>query len=148
MFQFIENPLFYDINLQSSSQSRWRLFVCIPPTTGSQTSWWSLKNMTDILSIIQGSNAHVRLEVSGEDLLAFSNDLINRAKDELTTIVEESRKERFLSKEEVKQLFGVCDATLWHWGKKNYLKPIKVGNKVRYRMSDVQKILGNATSQI
>ena len=27
-------------------------------------------------------------------------------------------------------------------GKKNYLKPIKVGNKVRYRMSDVQKILG------
>ena len=55
--------------------------------------------MTDILSIIQGSNAHVRLEVSGEDLLAFSNYLINRAKDELTTIVEESRKERFLSKE-------------------------------------------------
>ena len=70
--------------------------------------------MTDILSIIQGSNAHVRLEVSGEDLLAFSNDLINRAKDELTTIVEEARKERFLSKEEVKQLCGVCDATLWH----------------------------------
>lgn len=96
--------------------------------------------MTDILSIIQGSNAHVRLEVSGEDLLAFSNDLINRAKDELTTIVEEARKERFLSKEEVKQLCGVCDATLWHWGKKNYLKPIKVGNKVRYKMSDVQRI--------
>ena len=146
--QFVENQSFFDINLQSSSQPRWRLFVCKPPTTGSQTSWWSLKNMTDILSIIQGSNAHVRLEVSGEDLLAFSNDLINRAKDELTTIVEESRKERFLSKEEVKQLCGVCDATLWHWGKKNYLKPIKVGNKVRYRMSDVQKILGNATSKI
>ena len=104
--------------------------------------------MTDILSIIQGSNAHVRLEVSGEDLLAFSNDLINRAKDELTTIVEEARKQRFLSKEEVKQLCGVCDATLWHWGKKNYLKPIKVGNKVRYKMSDVQKILGNYTSNI
>ena len=79
--------------------------------------------MTDILSIIQGSNAHVRLEVSGEDLLAFSNDLINRAKDELTTIVEESRKERFLSKEEVKQLCGVCDATLWHWGCLLYTSP-------------------------
>ena len=89
-----------------------------PPTTESQTSRWNLKIMTDILSIIKGSNAHVRLEVSGEDLLAFSNDLINRAKDELTTIVEEARKERFLSKEEVKQLCGVCDATLWHWGKR------------------------------
>ena len=32
--------------------------------------------------------------------------------------------------------------TLWHWSKKNYLKPVKVGNKVRYRQSDIQKILG------
>ncbi len=72
--------------------------------------------MTDILSIIQGSNAHVRLEVSGEDLLAFSNDLINRAKDELTTIVEESRKERFLSKWKSHSTLtplGKQDCSLW-----------------------------------
>jgi predicted DNA-binding transcriptional regulator AlpA len=37
---------------------------------------------------------------------------------------------------------GVCDTTLWHWSKKNYLKPVKVGNKVRYRQSDIQRILG------
>ena len=134
--------------MQSSSQTRWRLFVCKITDNRKSNKQVESKIMTDILSIIQGSNAHVRLEVSGEDLLAFSNNLINRAKDELTTIVEEARKERFLSKEEVKQLCGVCDATLWHWGKKNYLKPIKVGNKVRYKMSDVQKILGNHTSSI
>lgn len=44
----------------------------------------------------------MRLEVSGEDLLAFSNDLINRAKDELTTIIEEARERAIFSKEEVK----------------------------------------------
>ncbi|ERK39172.1 transcriptional regulator, AlpA family [Segatella baroniae F0067] len=98
--------------------------------------------MTDIFSIIQNGSANLKLEVTGEDLLIFSNNLINRAKDELSSMIAEARKERFLSKEEVKKLCGVCDATLWHWGKRNYLKPIKVGNKVRYRYSDVQKILG------
>lgn len=40
------------------------------------------------------------------------------------------------------KMCDVCDTTLWHWSKKNYLKPQKVGNKVRYRQSDIQKILG------
>lgn len=98
--------------------------------------------MTDLFSIIQNGNANLKLEVTGEDLLIFSNNLINRAKDELSSMMAEARKEKILSKEDVKKLCDVCDATLWHWGKRNYLKPIKVGNKVRYRLTDVQRILG------
>lgn len=98
--------------------------------------------MTDLFSIIQNGNANLKLEVTGEDLLIFSNNHINRAKDELSSMMAEARKEKFLSKEDVKKLCDVCDATLWHWGKRNYLKPIKVGNKVRYRLTDVQRILG------
>ena len=36
---------------------------------------------------------------------------------------------------------NVCDATLWHWGRKGYLKPVKIGNKARYRFSDIRHIL-------
>lgn len=97
--------------------------------------------MMNILSIIQDEKASIKLEVTGEDLLNFSNDLINRAKNELSVEIAEARKEKYLTKEEVKEICGVCDATLWHWNKKNYLKTIKIGNKVRYRMSDVRKIL-------
>ena len=98
--------------------------------------------MTDLLAIIQNGNGNIRLEITGEDLLMFSNQLISRAKHELSTAIAEARKERYLTKEEVKQMCDVCDTTLWHWSKKNYLKPIKVGNKVKYRLSDIQKILG------
>ncbi|KAA6334698.1 hypothetical protein EZS27_017017 [termite gut metagenome] len=97
--------------------------------------------MKNLLSIIQDEKASIKLEVSGEDLLEFSNDLINRAKSELSMEVAEARKEKYLTKEEVKEICGVCDATLWHWNKKNYLKTIKIGNKVRYRMSDIRRIL-------
>jgi len=41
--------------------------------------------MKNLLSIIQDEKANIKLEMSGEDLLEFSNDLINRAKSELST---------------------------------------------------------------
>ncbi|MCT4214249.1 helix-turn-helix domain-containing protein [Elizabethkingia anophelis] len=97
--------------------------------------------MKNILSIIKDDKVNIKLELTGEDLLNFSNDLINRAKNELSIEIAEARKEKYLTKEEVKEICGVCDATLWHWNRKNYLNTIKIGNKVRYRMSDIRRIL-------
>lgn len=103
--------------------------------------------MKDLLSILRDAPGSIRLEVSGEDLLAFSKSLIDRAKEELAAQVAEARKERYLTKEQVKELCGVCDTTLWHWNRKGYLKAVKVGNKVRYRTSDIQRILGERDGQ-
>jgi predicted DNA-binding transcriptional regulator AlpA len=102
--------------------------------------------MKNLLSIIQDERANIKLEMSGEDLLVFSNDLINRAKSELSVEIAEARKERYLTRQEVKEICGVCDATLWHWNKKGYLTTIKIGSKVRYRMSDVRQILEGGSS--
>ena len=85
--------------------------------------------MTDLMAIIQNGNGNIKLEVTGEDLLMFSNQLIRRAKHELSTAIAEARKEKYLTKEEVKKMCDVCDTTLWHWAKKNYLKPVKVGEQ-------------------
>lgn len=100
------------------------------------------KNMDDLIRILHSGNANVKVEVNGEDLLTFSNELINRAKTELSADYAEAQKEKYITKEEVKAICHVCDATLWHWNRKGYLKTIKVGNKVRYRQSDIRKILG------
>ncbi|MFR9634027.1 MAG: helix-turn-helix domain-containing protein [Rikenellaceae bacterium] len=103
--------------------------------------------MKKIMQLLQTEGANVKLEVSGEDLLAFSNDLINRAVAELSTHAAQSKEEKFYSKSEVLELCGVCDTTLWHWNKRGYLKCVKVGSKVRYRKSDVEKILGVENSK-
>jgi hypothetical protein len=103
--------------------------------------------MKDLMAILQDEKSSIKLEVSGEDLLEFSNELINRAKSELSAEYGEARKEKYLTKEEVKRLCEVCDATLWHWNKRGYLKAIKVGNKVRSRQSDVRRILEGGTSE-
>ena len=79
---------------------------------------------------------------------AFSEDLICRAKDELGSMVEAAKKERMLTKAEVKEIFGVCDATLWHWANKGILKPLKTGNKVLYPEYEVRKALGQRNINI
>jgi len=101
--------------------------------------------MENLISIITNGAGKVKFEVTSEDLLSFSNDLINRARNELSVEIAEARKEKYLTKQDVKNLCGVCDATLWHWNKKNYLNIVKIGNKVKYRMSDVQKILDGSS---
>lgn len=98
--------------------------------------------MDDLFNILNDGKAHVKVEINAADLKAFSDELIRRAKNELGTMVEAARKERMLSKSEVKELFGVCDATLWHWDKKGILKPVKTGNKILYPEYEVRKALG------
>ena len=105
-------------------------------------------NMQDFLDMLNEGRAHVKVEMSAEDLKAFSDDLIRRAKDELGSMVEAAKKERMLTKAEVKKLFGVCDATLWHWANKGILKPVKTGNKVLYPEYEVRKALGQRNINI
>jgi len=104
--------------------------------------------MEKLLNILNEGRAHVKVEMSAEDLKAFSDDLIRRAKDELGSMVEAAKKKRMLTKTEVKELFGVCDATLWHWANKGILKPVKTGNKVLYPEYEVRKALGNRNLNI
>lgn len=88
--------------------------------------------MTDLMQIIS----------NGQDLRNFSNELINRAVTEVAAAVKAAEEEKLLTREEVKEMCNVCDTTLWLWNKRNYLKVVKVGNKVRYRLTDVKRILG------
>jgi predicted DNA-binding transcriptional regulator AlpA len=44
---------------------------------------------------------------------------------------------------EVMEIFGVSSATLWRWSK-DYLIPEKIGNNVRYKLSEIEKIMGES----
>ena len=103
--------------------------------------------MTNLMSILSTGGANIKLEITGEDLRQFSEDLINRAVSEVAAAMSESQDDSLLTREEVKRLCNVCDATLWHWDKRNYLKPVRVGAKVMYRNADVRRILGVRTKK-
>lgn len=51
--------------------------------------------------------------------------------------------ETYLTEDEVMQMLDVSHSTLWRWQKVEYLVPVKVGRKNRYKKSEIQAILNH-----
>ncbi|MBQ8221548.1 MAG: helix-turn-helix domain-containing protein [Bacteroidaceae bacterium] len=78
---------------------------------------------------------NVLLVVTPTQLREFAEEIISNAlsakKQDDTTL---------LTANEVAELLNVDKSTLWRWEKSEYLKPIRIGSKIRYKQSEVQLI--------
>ena len=54
---------------------------------------------------------------------------------------EEKKREILLSREAVAERLHVNVATLWRWAKSNYLSPTRIGRKVWYYESQIERLL-------
>lgn len=54
---------------------------------------------------------------------------------------EQKAKEMLLTPTEVCEQLKISDVTLWRWGKAEYLTPLYIGGKRRYKASDVQALI-------
>ena len=75
------------------------------------------------------------------DLVEANKELIEETKRNLQQTLEDAKSEEYLSREKVIEWLEVSATTLWRWEKCGYLILVAVGNKKKYRMSDIQKIL-------
>lgn len=99
------------------------------------------------IALMGDKSANFTITTSSENLRAFADYLIDKAREELAArqaeeAIEKENAETFLSRKETCEYLGVCEATLWKWAKpeRRYLMPVRVGNKVRYRKSDLDRI--------
>ena len=53
----------------------------------------------------------------------------------------EKKNEKVYSRQQVIQKFGICEATLWRWGKMGIIEPIKMGNRVFYPENEINRIV-------
>lgn len=83
------------------------------------------------------SGTNIAVTISLLDLREWALELMNESKQEK----EEAVSDNYLSVGEVIDMLRVNASTLWRWDKTGYLKKIKVGGKVRYRESDVIKLM-------
>lgn len=75
--------------------------------------------------------------ISAADLERILRNLVN----DLISEREEVKKETYISASQVSNLLGVSKSTLWRWEKENYLVPVRVGNKLRYKESEVKQLM-------
>lgn len=95
-----------------------------------------------LLSSIEKCGDRISITLSGKGVSALAKAIMpNNAQEEELLLKDETKdQDALISKKEVMEKFNVSDTTLWLWGKKNYLTPVKIGRKVMYRLSDIKKI--------
>lgn len=52
-------------------------------------------------------------------------------------VKNESREEVYVSRAEAAKKLGKCRATLWRWEQQGYFKPVLIGGRKMYSMSDI-----------
>ena len=92
-------------------------------------------NIREILS----SGTTTLLVVSPTDLKEFALSLISEREEEKKSNIP--AHETYLTQDEVSAKSQVDKSTLWRWDKSGYLTKVRVGGKVRYRLSDVTKLM-------
>lgn len=92
-------------------------------------------SITEILK----TNANVQLVVNMADLKEFALSLIDEAQ-----AARKEPEEKYLTADETARMIPCDKSTLWRWNKNGYLKSLKMGNKVRYRLSDIENLLKEA----
>lgn len=90
-------------------------------------------NITEIIK----ANTNVQLVINALDL----KEAFLQWAAEMKQSEPVRQEEVYLTAKETADKLGVDLSTLWRWHRSGYLKKIKVGNKVRYRESDIRKLM-------
>lgn len=84
----------------------------------------------------------VQYVVGREDLEAVISSIVDeRIAKFFDTKRKEAEGDTLITPKEVCQLLGVNLTTLWRWNNEGYLTKVYIGNKPRYRQSDIDRIL-------
>ena len=79
------------------------------------------------------------------DLIQANEALVRQVRTEAErerSIRERQYGDQLIQKEQARQILGGPDpSTLWRWEKQGYLNPVKIGVKVFYRRSDIDRII-------
>lgn len=84
------------------------------------------------------------LQIENTNTTDFKNEILNGVSDVLKDFannLQSKNNDLLLSREETAKMLSVSLVTLWDWTKKNIIPAYRIGNKVRYKKSEVLSAL-------
>lgn len=85
----------------------------------------------------------VTISIKIGDLMEANKQLVEDVRSSLEKQIRDENEEKYLSSDDVCEMLDVSKPTLWRWEKMEYLILLRVGGKVRYKLSEVKQILNN-----
>ena len=94
----------------------------------------------NLLELVK-EHPNINITVKAGELLEMVEYCVQTTRKELEQQIVDANTETYPSRHRVAEILGCDLSTLYRHAKRGYLVPIKIGNKVRYKMSDVKRIL-------
>jgi len=94
-------------------------------------------------NFLNAEKQNITVAVTSEQLHEFATQLLSGARE---LYEKKELPETYLTRKQTAEKLQTTLPTLWTWNKNGYLKNVHVGGKVRYKLSDVNKILGRGTT--
>ena len=91
-------------------------------------------NLNELLT----TGANVTLAVTPQQLSDFAEKILQANK---PTNEPKPATDGLLTADEVQDLLRITRSTRWHWDKKGILNPMRMGNLLRYRKSDIDTLI-------
>lgn len=101
------------------------------------------ENRTSIQDILEQGGS-VMIQITAADLKKTIRDAVQETRRSIEAEVAKGQSDVLLTRQEAQERLSVSRTTLWKWEKKNYLCPIEVGGKRRYKLSDLNRIMQGA----
>lgn len=98
-------------------------------------------SITEILKTNPEIAGDLNIKVNVEDLKTFAELCFEKGRQEKP---EQPDPEEYLTPQEYADTLKISLVTLWTWDNKGITRPLRIGNKKRYRRSDLEKIMSNA----
>lgn len=99
--------------------------------------------MTNNLNLSDLIDSNVCIQVKIEDLQKFAHQILLGAKSIAMLEAEAAAtSDQLLTIDEAAKLLSVSKMTLYRWDKNGYLKKVEIGDKRRYRKSDIERLAG------
>lgn len=80
------------------------------------------------------------LQIENTNTLDFKNEILNGVNDVLkgfANALQKNDQDVLLTREQTSKLLSVSLVTLWDWTRKDIIPAYRIGNKVRYKKSEV-----------
>lgn len=87
------------------------------------------------------TNINPIYQVKASDLRLIIAEMYHAEQERTRQAIEAQREKPSMTRRQAAEALNVTFATLWRWAKDGYLVPVKIGNKVLYRATDVEAIL-------
>jgi hypothetical protein len=96
--------------------------------------------MSAILYELLNESPNIKIEISLANLIEAVDYAAKLSIVELDRL-RKTQPEQYLTRKQTAEMLDVDLSTLWRWNNENYLCPIEIGGKRRYKLSEVNSIL-------